>query len=76
MIIVFIIGEGEGPANMTLIGKIRSYIFADTQEPNEEDDDVDFQIVERVLVGGELCDPYAGDDQTTYVKLIKKLNNN
>ncbi len=67
---LYIILIGDDPGNVTLIGKISSYIFADTQEPNEDDEDVTFQIVERVLVGGELCDPYTGDDDqntTTYV---------
>ena len=57
---------GEDPESVAMVGRVHSYLFADTQVPNEDDEDRDFQIVDRVLLGGELCDPYAGDDQTTY----------
>ena len=58
---------GEDPGNVTFIGTIRSYLVADTQEPNEEDEDSNLQTVDRLLLGGELCDPYSGDGETTCV---------
>lgn len=43
---------------MAIVGKVQSYRVADTQEVNEDDEDLDLQTVDRLLVGGELCDPY------------------
>ncbi len=42
-------------------------MFADTQEPNEDDEDRDLPIVDRLLLGGELCDPNTGQNDTMYV---------
>ena len=59
--------EFSGDEPVTFIGKVRSYLFADTQEPNEDDEDRDLPIVDRLLLGGELCDPYTGQNDTMYV---------
>ena len=57
--------SGEEP--VTFNGRVYSYLFADTQEPNEDDEDRDLPIVDRLLLGGELCDPYTGQNDTMYV---------
>lgn len=52
------VNVGESPEKIGLTGKIFSYLVADTQERNEGDEDRTLVTVNRLLVGGELCDPY------------------
>ena len=56
---------GEDPEYVSINGRVFTYLVADTQEPNEDDEDIP-QTVDRTLIGGELCDPWSEDDQTTW----------
>ena len=56
---------GTDPTNITISGHIFSYLVSDTQEANE--DFTITQTVDRLLIGGQQCNPWNNDTETPYV---------
>ena len=56
---------GIDPMNITIRGLIFSYLVSDTQEANE--DFTITQTVDRLLIGGQQCNPWNNDTETPYV---------
>ena len=56
---------GIDPTNITISGRIFSYLVSDTQEPNE--DFTITQTVDRLLIGGQQCNHWNNDTETPYV---------
>ena len=53
------------PMNITINGRIFSYLVSDTQEANEGFTIT--QTVDRLLIGGQQCNPWNNDTETPYV---------
>ena len=54
---------GIDPTNITISGRIFSYLVSDTQEANF----TITQTVDRLLIGGQQCNPWNNDTETLYV---------
>ena len=54
---------GIDPTNITISGRIFSYLVSDTQGANF----TITQTVDRLLIGGQQCNPWNNDTETLYV---------
>jgi hypothetical protein len=60
------------PMNISLNGRVFSYRVTDTQEI--DDDFLYGQTVDRMIVGGEVCDPWLEDNDDTYGGVLTNGN--